>query len=418
MSNLFSDEVFYNRKELEIPDAMPEKEGILPDFFPNLEDELLHDELSKRAHPLDEVESLLRKTVILKSDSHFFALALWIAYCHAIFEFDFSPRLGIWSPEKRCGKSLLLEIIQHLTPNSIMTSSITAPALYRMREKDESLVFLIDESDTVFGRNGNKERAEALRGIVNSGFKRGSDVIVCDVKTNEPRKFPTFGAVVLAGIGTTSIPDTITDRSVLIEMRRKRADESITEFESDEVEGLFYPVRDYLREWMSINRSRLRPLRLTLPPELNSRAKDTWKPLFKIAELSGEMWKARAVKASCELSVQDEGSDDGSLSLRALSDIREFFTSERMSSRDIINALRAIEDAPWAYMTSFNFHTLAFYLKNYGIKPRSFGNSRGYVRADFEDAWGRYLPKPPPDTVNPSKEESSLKAWRSQSFDD
>lgn len=253
---------------------------------------------------------------------------------------------------------------------------------------------------------------------MNSGFKRGSEVIVCDVKSNEPRRFPTFGAVVLAGIGTTSIPETITDRSVLIEMRRKRADESITEFESDEVEHLFYPVRDYLQSWMRFNSPRLRPLRPVLPSELNSRAKDTWKPLFKIAELSGETWKARAVTASRELSLKDEGSDDGSLSLRALSDIREFFTSERMSSRDLINALRAIEDAPWAYLPSFNFHTLAFYLKNYGIKPQSFGNARGYVRADFEDAWGRYLPKLPPMTVNPSKNETSADEWHAQSFDD
>ena len=383
-----------------------------PENFPNFTQPNLK-EVSRRKHPLDEVESLLRKTVILKSDSHYYALSLWIAYCHAIFEFDFSPRLGIWSPEKRCGKSLLLEIIQHLTPNSIMTSSITAPALYRMREKDESLVFLVDESDTVFGKNGNKERAEALRGIVNSGFKRGSHVIVCDTKTNEPKIFPTFGAVVLAGIGTTSIPETITDRSILIEMRRKRAHESITEFESDQVDEIFSPVRDYLHGWMQVNGSRLRPLRPELPSGLNSRAKDVWKPLFKIAELSGEEWKKRVLTASLELSLREDEADDGSLSLRALTDIRDVFTSQRMSSKDLIHSLRAIEDAPWAYLANFNFHTLAYYLKNYGIKPHSFGSVRGYVRADFEDAWSRYLP----ETVNPSKSEMPADEWHAQSFD-
>jgi hypothetical protein len=183
------------------------------------------------------------------------------------------------------------------------------------------------------------------------------------------------------------------------------------------VEEIFYPIREYLSRWMKVNESRLRPLRPTLPSELNSRAKDTWKPLFKIAEISGEKWKKRAVSASIELSLRDDESDDGSLSLRALSDIRDVFRSERVSSRDLINSLRAIEDAPWAYLQSFNFHTLAFYLKNYGIRPRSFGSSRGYVRADFEDAWGRYLPTPLPETVNPSQKGFSTDEWHAQSFD-
>lgn len=119
MSNLFDDEVFKIWKDLEIPEVEHTgerlvREKVFPNTLPTLAEELLSAKLSKRMHPLDEINSLLRKSIILKSDSHYYALTLWIAYCHVISEFDFSPRLGIWSPEKRCGKSLLLEIIQQI----------------------------------------------------------------------------------------------------------------------------------------------------------------------------------------------------------------------------------------------------------------------------------------------------------------
>ncbi len=123
---------------------------------------------------LDDIEKILYKTVILKSEHEYTALTAWIAHAHLIAEFDFTPRLCIWSPEKRCGKSLLLEIISYLVANARMTSSISVPALFRTIEKlGEGTVFLIDESDATFGRNSDKEKAEALRQIINAGVKRG-----------------------------------------------------------------------------------------------------------------------------------------------------------------------------------------------------------------------------------------------------
>jgi hypothetical protein len=112
---------------------------------------------------LTETEKLLRKLIVLKLDAHYWALTLWIAFCYSIPQFDYAPRLCFWSPEKRCGKSLALEVVSHLLPNPLMTSSISSASLFRILDRDNSKVILIDESDTVFGRNGDNEKAEALR---------------------------------------------------------------------------------------------------------------------------------------------------------------------------------------------------------------------------------------------------------------
>ena len=147
------------------------------------------------ASALDRTETLLKKLVILKSEEHYWALTLWIAYCYSIPSFDFAPRLCLWSPEKRCGKSLTLEVVGHLLPNPLLTSSISSASLFRLLDKDPMKVILIDESDTVFGSNGDKEKAEALRQLLNSSFKRGQTVIRCEAPKYEPKEFKIFAPI-------------------------------------------------------------------------------------------------------------------------------------------------------------------------------------------------------------------------------
>ena len=344
---------------------------------------------------LDDLVTLLKELIILKSDSHYDALALWITHTFAIPEFDFTPRLGVWSPEKRCGKSLLLEIISYLVPRKIMTSSISSAALFRIIAKDESVVILMDESDAVFGKYGDKEKAEALRQIMNSGFKRGVFAIRCEAPSFEPKKFATFSPMVIAGIGTSAIPETVADRSILIEMKRKTSGENIREFESDEVESLFTPFRVVVGDWVSENSGRFRSSKPEMPPELNSRALDVWKPLYKMAEAAGSEWRNRAWIASIILSSDSQEEDEVSLSIKLLGDIKEVLQGDRMPSRALLNALTQLEESPWAYMDRFTPYRLARMLSDFGVHPKPFrgGKVRGYYRSQFEDPWKRYLPK-------------------------
>lgn len=351
---------------------------------------------------LTETEELLRKLIVLKLDAHYWALTLWIAFCYSIPQFDHAPRLCFWSPEKRCGKSLALEVVSHLLPNPLMTSSISSASLFRILDRDNSKVILIDESDTVFGRNGDKEKAEALRQLLNASFKRGQSVIRCEPPKYEPREFKIFAPIALAGIGTSAIPETVADRALMIEMRRMLPNEQILEFESDEVEKYFSPIKEKLQNFATENESRYRELRPELPREsLNPRARDLWKPLYKVAECAGEEWIKKALLASVALSSGESDPEEASLSLRLLSDTREVFTEDQITTKDLIERLRSLEESPWAYLERFNPSVLAHLLKNYGIKPKPFsgGKVRGYYRKSFEDSWSRYLD--PVQTVTP-----------------
>lgn len=351
---------------------------------------------------LTETEELLRKLIVLKLDAHYWALTLWIAFCYSIPQFDHAPRLCFWSPEKRCGKSLALEVVSHLLPNPLMTSSISSASLFRILDRDNSKVILIDESDTVFGRNGDKEKAEALRQLLNASFKRGQSVIRCEPPKYEPREFKIFAPIALAGIGTSAIPETVADRALMIEMRRMLPNEQILEFESDEVEKYFFPIKEKLQNFATENESRYRELRPELPREsLNPRARDLWKPLYKVAECAGDEWIKKALLASVALSSGESDPEEASLSLRLLSDTREVFTEDQITTKDLIERLRGLEESPWAYLERFNPSVLAHLLKNYSIKPKPFsgGKVRGYYRKSFEDPWNRYLD--PAQTVTP-----------------
>ncbi len=351
---------------------------------------------------LTETEELLRKLIVLKLDAHYWALTLWIAFCYSIPQFDHAPRLCFWSPEKRCGKSLALEVVSHLLPNPLMTSSISSASLFRILDRDNSKVILIDESDTVFGRNGDKEKAEALRQLLNASFKRGQSVIRCEPPKYEPREFKIFAPIALAGIGTSAIPETVADRALMIEMRRMLPNEQILEFESDEVEKYFFPIKEKLQNFATENESSYRELRPELPREsLNPRARDLWKPLYKVAECAGDEWIKKALLASVALSSGESDPEEASLSLRLLSDTREVFTEDQITTKDLIERLRGLEESPWAYLERFNPSVLAHLLKNYSIKPKPFsgGKVRGYYRKSFEDPWNRYLD--PVQTVTP-----------------
>jgi len=343
---------------------------------------------------LTETEYLLRKLIVLKLDAHYWALTLWIAYCYSIPQFDFAPRLCFWSPEKRCGKSLALEVVAHLLPNPLQTSSISSAGLFRLLHADKSKVLLIDESDAVFGRYGDKEKAEALRQLLNASFKRGQVVIRCEAPKYEPKAYEIFAPIALAGIGTSAIPETVADRALMIEMRRMLPNEQILEFESDEVEKYFFPIKEKLQNFATENESRYRGLRPELPREsLNPRARDLWKPLYKVAECAGDEWIKKALLASVALSSGESDPEEASLSLRLLSDTREVFTEDQITTKDFIERLRELEESPWAYLERFNPSVLAHLLKNYGIKPKPFsgGRVRGYYRKSFEDPWNRYL---------------------------
>ena len=59
------------------------------------------------------------------------AIVLWIAATHAMPAWNTAPRLVIKAPEKRCGKSRLLDLIEGLCHRPILTATASRSAVYR-----------------------------------------------------------------------------------------------------------------------------------------------------------------------------------------------------------------------------------------------------------------------------------------------
>jgi hypothetical protein len=351
------------------------------------------------ANNLNDTLVMLKRFLVLKSEHHYVAQTLWIFSTHAIEFTDFAPRLGIWSPEKRCGKSLNLEIIGYLSARTIRTGDISPAALFRRIGQDIlPPTVLIDESDSIWGGKGNVEKGEALRQIANSGFKRGQVAIRMGGKgMDEIKEFPVFAPLALAGIGTSAIPETVADRSIMIEMRRKHSHEEIEEFESDEVASIFDGLREEIAHMVESRGHELREIKVEKLLELNARARDKWKPLLRIASLGGEEWLEMARQAAIALDSGDGDLDEMSEKLRLLRDVYSVFRVPQLTSSDLLYLLMEDVESEWRYRQPFNQLVLAKMLKQYGIRTKLLGSGhergkRGYALFEFEDAWKRYLP--------------------------
>jgi hypothetical protein len=172
---------------------------------------------------LDAAHAALLRYVVLPSPAAAVATVLWIAASHAQPAWAHAPRLVIRAPEKRCGKSRLLDLIEALCWAPFITVNSSPAAVYRSVTADPPTL-LVDEADTIFGpkADGNED----LRGLLNAGHQRNRLAKRYDAAANRVESIPTFAMAALAGIG--AMPDTIEDRAVVIRMRRRADGETVS----------------------------------------------------------------------------------------------------------------------------------------------------------------------------------------------
>src|SRR6266513_5433939 len=152
---------------------------------------------------LDRIAEYVRRFVAL-SEAQKIIVTLWVVHTHLVSVIDCTPYLAITSAEKQSGKTRLLEVSEDLVANPWMTGRVTAAVLIRKIDKEQPTL-LLDEGDAAFG--GQREYAEALRAVLNTGYRQGGKASCCVPKGQETsfKDFLTFGAKAIAGIG--KLPD-------------------------------------------------------------------------------------------------------------------------------------------------------------------------------------------------------------------
>ncbi|QNP70843.1 DUF3631 domain-containing protein [Streptomyces roseirectus] len=355
---------------------------------------------------LNEVEAFHRRFNVFPTEAAYVAVALWDAHAHLIDCFDSTPRLAFLSPEPGSGKSRALEIVETLTPHSHTLVSSSANALYRLVEATEGLpTLLFDEIDTVFGPKAGDN--EPVRGFINTGHRRRGKALRCVGENQTPSWFASFCAVAMAGLG--SLPETILDRCVIVRMRKRAPNETVEPYRERIHEKEGHALRDRLAKWADTVRDDVSGAWPTLPEGLSDRPADVWEPLLAVAEAVGGDWPERARAACLEMLKAADDTDEFSLGIRLLTDLRDKLFSagaERIATSVIIECLLGMDDAPWVDLDDkpLNPRTLARMLSQYvtpanrPIKPRTFrtpsGTVKGYFAADLADAWMRYCPPP------------------------
>ena len=348
------------------------------------------------AELLERLAWFIRRYVALSEDQALLS-ALWVVHTHALDAADTTPYLNVKSAEKRSGKTRLLEVLSLLAAGSWLTGRVTAAVLVR-KVAAEAPALLLDESDAAF--KGDREYAETLRGVLNAGFRRGGVASLCvgQGANITYEDFPVFCPKVIAGIG--KLPDTVADRSIPIELRRRRPSEKVERFRLRKVGPEVLPIQQDVRAWAQRHLDSLSRAEPDLPDELDDRAQDIMEPLLAIADEVGGEWPERSRRAAVGLLTGEEREDAESLGVRLLRDIRDVFddkSSDRLPTRKLLEALHAMEEAPWGSLRGepLDARGLARLLKPYSVKPEKLREGddtfRGYRRTSFEDAWVRYL---------------------------
>jgi hypothetical protein len=344
---------------------------------------------------LDTLRAAVTRYVVLPSSEAADAVVLWIAATHAQPAWAHAPRLVIRAPEKRCGKSRLLDVVEATCYAPLITVNASPAAVFRAIGNDEPPTLLVDEADAIFGGK-NADANEDLRGLLNAGHQRNRPAIRFDITTQTIQKMPTFAMAALAGIG--ALPDTIEDRAVVIRMRRRAPGEAVAPYRYRRDAPALRALAEQLHDWLRANLAVLEEAEPAMPVE--DRAADTWEPLVAVADLAGESWPDRARQACLALTADHDATAATSLRTRLLADCRAAFGDEdALPTATLLERLKADEEAPWATYgpTGLTPKKLSDLLREYDIRSANIRfpdgrQAKGYHRAAFADAWSRYCP--------------------------
>jgi hypothetical protein len=194
-------------------------------------------------------------------------------------------------------------------------------------------------------------------------------------------------------------------RSLVVRMTRADGSHELARF--DDADSHLQIINDQLYIWVRKNAATLNG-NPSMPAALRNRAGDNWRVLFSIADACGPNWGHAA--RECAL-VMTSGYQDEDALVTLLGDIRDVFEArriDRISSAELVEALLAMDDAPWTEWSGLRNDRqprrlsqteLARLLAPFRIRPRTIwphgrtaeSKSRsGYLRADFLKMWHAY----------------------------
>jgi Protein of unknown function (DUF3631)/Domain of unknown function (DUF3854) len=354
----------------------------------------------------------LIKRHIIVPESAIIIASVWAVLTYLTDEVDTLPNLALLSPDKRCGKTRFLDVLELLVRRPLGVSNISTASVFRVIQQCGAPTLLIDEADTFM--DGNEE----LRGVLNSGHtRRKAYVLRTNRDTGKVERFSSWAPKAISRIG--KLPETLKDRSIPIHMERKKKTETVSPLRETTAEEVAV-LRRKIQRWVNDHREQIRLARPEFPQYLYNRDLDNWLPLIAVAEAVGSAWKENLSRAIASMTSTDD-SDDDSVRTVLLLNLRALFKERIMKhnvgvfeklchARDILlyhiptdeilEALNNDKETPWASWRKgegLTAEKLKSLLKPYGVKPvrpstregRELG--RGYTFGSLCEVFERYL---------------------------
>ena len=348
---------------------------------------------------LTEIANLIRTYVFVPAPV-VDTVALWIVMTWLHANLEISPFLNITSATKRCGKTLLMDVIGVLVHRPMPTNNVTAAALFRIIES-RAPTLLLDEADRTFAKQDIPDLMATLNG---SQRRESAYVLRCVGDEHEPRQFRTWCPKALAGIG--DLPDTVTDRSLVVRLERRPPGHDLPHWR-DRDRAAVTDLQRRIARWVHDHSPAILQARnaVTFPVGLHDRARDGWEALLAMATVAGDDWAGDTGRArqACE-HVNADVQEDAGVREQLLADLRAVFQDagdpEALPTKQILDALHAMEGRPWSEWSRgkpLSSRGLSNLLRLFKVKPETIrfpvGAAKGYRRDALQPVWAAYLPQ-------------------------
>lgn len=341
------------------------------------------------------IEEVLQRFCVLPRHAYL-PLTMWIVATYCPLVFDCFPYLALLSPVKRCGKTRVLELLDQLTSNPWRGTAPSPAALYRMMGENPTL--LLDEVELLNAKN-KSESSQLILAILNAGHRKGATIPRCDGPQHQLKFFPIYGAKAYAVIGR--LPDTLSDRSITVNMHRRTPDQKIARFSISRIGPEVERLKQEMAKFCQHNIGPIQQVYKRLIEDdlvfLSDREADLWIPLFAMCEVlvPDRVGELKECAEAMSLQKAADALDD-SLSIKLLADIASVWPidRERCNTALLLRKLIGLEESPWGEF-GLTARKLARMLRPFGVEPRVMRTEdqrgRGYERRELVAVIHRYV---------------------------
>ncbi|HXG61759.1 MAG TPA: DUF3631 domain-containing protein [Planctomycetota bacterium] len=347
---------------------------------------------------LDVVRAIICRHVVLDA-AQADAVAAWVVHTFAATRrvVEVSPRLLLTAPPAS-GKTTLLRVVAALADEGRPMIAPTAASIWRRLEVGPATI-LIDEGHHVL-----EDPHPDLLAVMDAGWEADGTVPRC-VRRDDAWitvDYQVFAPVAIAMIGRPR-EAALLSRCIEVQLVRHRRPRGMARATRD-ILARYASIREHIGRWVESVADAIRAARPRIPRELSDRSADLWTPLLAIAEVAGGPWPARLRRAAVRLSSEAErtaAAAEVDVGVRLLRELQAACPVgvDVWPTRDIVWAVSAIDDAPWAdWRGGMTPHRLARILAAYGVAPVHARvcttTVRGYAVRDLRRAWEAYAARP------------------------